>query len=344
MAAALPLFVAAPARAGTYDVVACHVDGAQATNLAWTREPYNSAGKAAPALANFVVNGSDPVKCAPAVGAQFSTAGAKRSVKVDDGAAWTFRAPAGTIVRRVQIWRHGTARASTDDPNTAHVENGWWNVVARAGDGPGGRVVLSGEICSGALPAPTYCATGGAFAAGSSVTLDIGEPVVAWGVQCAGTAITSWCFTGDGTTFHARFDLQAARVTVEDLVAPELAPDLPAGGARRPGDPIAASATDSAGIRSLRVLVDGVERFTDRQDCDYRRPAPCSTSAAHTYDLSGVADGLHTITTVAEDAATNLTRLDRTVVVDSTPPVIDRVPVKGRTISASVADATSGVA
>ena len=71
-------------------------------------------------------------------GVNLGTAAAKRTVKVDDGAGWTFRAPAGTTIRRVEIGRNTAARASTDDAATPAAENGWWNVIARAGDAPGG--------------------------------------------------------------------------------------------------------------------------------------------------------------------------------------------------------------
>jgi hypothetical protein len=154
--------------------------------------------------------------------------------------------------------------------------------------------------------------------------------------------VNSLCFTGDGTSNHAGFDLQAARVSVEDLVAPEIvaAPDS---GFHRPAVPIAVSATDSAGVRSLRVLVDNVERVAERRTCDYRLTVPCPTSASTPFDLVGILDGRHTITTIAEDAASNITRIERTVDLDGTPPVVTRVPVSGRTISALISDASSGV-
>jgi hypothetical protein len=50
------------------------------------------------------------------------------------------------------------------------------------------------------------------------------------------------------------------------------------------------------------------------------------------------------VTLIAEDAASNVSRTDRTVDLDGTPPAVDRVPVSGRTIAALVSDASSGVA
>jgi hypothetical protein len=156
--------------------------------------------------------------------------------------------------------------------------------------------------------------------------------------------VNSLCFTSDGANNHAGLDLQAARVSVEDLVAPEIAGAPADTGFRRPGDSIPVSATDSAGVSSLRVLVDGTERVAERRTCDYRLPAPCPASASTPFNLVGVPDGRHTITAIAEDAASNVTRTERTVDLDGTAPVITRVPVSGRKISAPVSDASSGVA
>ena len=113
-------------------------------------------------------------------------------MKVGDGAGWTFRAPAGTTIRRVEIGRNTAARASTDDAATPAAENGWWNVIARAGSGPGGQRVITPETCVGNTPrtAPHRPQ------APDVVAYDVGEPVVSWGLQCAGPTVNSLCFTG----------------------------------------------------------------------------------------------------------------------------------------------------
>jgi hypothetical protein len=92
------------------------------------------------------------------------------------------------------------------------------------------------------------------------------------------------------------------------------------------------------------VLVDGAERISQAFSCDYHLAAPCPTPAAQPYNLTGLADGRHTLTTIVEDSAGNITRSDRTVDLDGTAPVVSRVPVSGRTISAPASDASSGVA
>ena len=89
----------------------------------------------------------------------------------------------GPPIRRVEIGRNTAARASTDDAATPAAENGWWNVIARAGSGPGGQRVITPETCVGNTA--TYCTTPAAGTP-SVVSYDIGEPVVSWGLQCAG--------------------------------------------------------------------------------------------------------------------------------------------------------------
>ena len=133
-------------------------------------------------------------------------------------------------------------------------------------------------------------------------------------------------------------------MTVDDPVSPAAASGLPGDGIRRTNETFTATASDSAGVRSLRVLVDGVARVDDRYECDYRFAAPCAADRSHAFDLAGVTDGRHTVTTIAEDAASNVTRIEQVIDVDGTAPVVDRVPVSGRTVSVLVSDAGSGLA
>jgi hypothetical protein len=336
------------ASAGTYDVVSCHAPGAEMRNLAWTFETFNATDKPAPPASRFVLNPASPDACESPIGVSITSQAAKQTVMVDDGAAWVFRAPAGTTVKRMQVWRNTATAASVDDAGTGGVENGWWTLYARAGDRIAGQVVLAAETCPGNAPtAPdtVYCRRGGAnFPATVPVTYDVGRPVVSWSVQCTGPATTSLCFTGNGSGRHAHLHLQGAVVTVDDPVAPAVDPGLPADGVRRTNESFTATAADSAGIRSLRVLVDGVARVDEQYACDFRRPAPCPTSAAKGFDLAGLPDGRHTLTTIAEDAASNVSRSERSIEVDGTPPVIDRVPVTGRRVSVLVSDVGSGIA
>lgn len=343
----------ASARAGTYDVVSCAAPGGDGVNRAWTLEGYNTAGKGLPEAGSFAVFPGNET-CLPASGLSVSgTAGpGRKTVKPEDGAAWTFRAPAGTTVRRVKVWRYTAAATSVDDAGTPPVEDGIWAVIARVGTDAGGATVLPGETCSGATPSPMqgiYCRTGEAtFNPNAGVTYDnIGQPVVSWGIQCTqrpGVQTPSYCFTGDSTSSYAGLELRGADVTVEDLAAPDVSATGLGDGWLQPGAARTLVASDVTGIRQVRVLVDGVERVSERYDCDYHLPAPCAASRSRGFDLAGVTDGRHTITLIADDAASNTARIDRPVDLDGTPPTVSEVPVSGRTITALVSDAGAGVA
>ena len=214
VAVLLTVLSVAPARAGTYDVVSCNEPGANGENRSWTFEPYSAAGLAPPAASTFVV-GYGPVACSPLYGISIATPAEKRAVRAGDGASWTFRAPEGTAVRQVVIRRNTAARASTDDPGTAPVENGVWSVMARTP-----TRVIDAETCRGSSPT-VPCRTGsGVFPNVPAVTYEIGEAFVRWGVECQSAP----CFTGTGAAGenHAGLDLQAARVTIDDPVAPVL--------------------------------------------------------------------------------------------------------------------------
>ena len=114
VAAVFTVLTVADARAGTYDVVSC--GAAASENLAWAFE--SSAPDA------FAV-GYGPRACSPLYGVSLSTLIDPHGVRAGDFAAWTFRAPAGTLVRGVQVWRHTATQPAAD--------GSVWNVTARAG-------------------------------------------------------------------------------------------------------------------------------------------------------------------------------------------------------------------
>ena len=216
-------------------------------------------------------------------------------------------------------------RGGADDPATGPVENGYWTAFARGGDSVAGRLVLGGETCAGNAPtAPdtVWCRRGNlAYPSSSSVTYDVNEPVVSWAVQCVGPTPASVCFTGDGAATNAHLHLQSAVVTVDDPVAPATASGLPGDGVRRTNEIFTASATDSAGVRSLRVLVDGVARVDDHYELRLPlRRALRRRPRSRDFDLAGVPDGRHTVTTIAEDAASNVTRTEQDRSTSTAPP------------------------
>ena len=142
----------------------------------------------------------------------------------------------------------------------------------------------------------------------------IAAPTVRWGVECE----SAQCTTGNGTGNFAGVDLHAARVTVEDPVAPALET---VGEVVRPGQ-LTVAARDSAGVRSLQAVVDGAaQRLVDAR---VRLPARGALSGAG----GGVAHarrGAPHGALRAEDAAGNPAAVERAVVADGTAPVLERV-------------------
>lgn len=339
----LSLLAVPAARAGTYDVVACNAPGAEARNASWTLEPYNALGRPAPDASAFAVI-TGPDVCDPTSGIGFTTLTERRVLKLGDGAAWTFRAPTGTTVKRMQLWRNSATRVS----GSSAPENGWWTMFLRAGDGPAGKVVFGNETCPGNVPgADGYCRRGGAgFSPATLVAYDVGEPVVSLALECSGATPATLCATGTGAAGgnHGGLQMQGAVMTIDDPVAPVVSAALPDAGYGRQSTPLVLDASDSSGIRAVKVLVDGVERVGERYECDFRKPSPCPVTAARAFDLTGVADGRHAITLLAEDAASNITRIERVVELDGTAPAVEKVPVSGRKVTVHVSDALSGVA
>ena len=79
--------------------------------------------------------------------------------------------------------------------------------------------------------------------------------------------------------------------------------------------------------------------------CDFTRPVPCANVAGARLGLgtAELADGAHTVTVAAQDAAGNPASIARSVQVDfHAPTVIAALPRRGR-VSASVVDGASGV-
>jgi hypothetical protein len=169
-----------------------------------------------------------------------------------------------------------------------------------------------------------------------------GLPVVSWGVECAASPP---CATSTSGSVNAGLDLQGARVTVSDPTPPAPAAGGPllAGGWRRSGEPVVLGASDTSGVRSLALVMDGATRGALTERCDPRRRAPCPVNAATTFSPGALADGAHTATLLATDTADNVARDDQPVLVDGSPPQAGLPAVDGRRLKVAVSDAVSGV-
>ncbi|MCU1675507.1 MAG: hypothetical protein JWM93_265 [Frankiales bacterium] len=81
-------------------------------------------------------------------------------------------------------------------------------------------------------------------------------------------------------------------------------------------------ANDGSGIRETSIQIDGREIAHTNNPCDYTRRAPCpQASVNEPFSTAGFgADGDHTLTLVAYDAAGNPSSASRVVHVDNSPP------------------------
>jgi len=84
---------------------------------------------------------------------------------------------------------------------------------------------------------------------------------------------------------------------------------------------LAFSSTDNVGVRSARLLVDGVEKARRDLACDYSRAVPCPTAVDETlgFDSTTLPDGSHVAQLVVRDAAGNESTYDKAIQVSNGP-------------------------
>ena len=263
--------------------------------------------------------------------------------------AWVFRAPAGheRQARADLAQRRHAAAASTTPPRAPSR-----TAAGRSSPAPAtgrGAVVLLAPRPARATPRPRPTPSGAAegqrLPRHVPVTYDIGEPVVSWGMQCVGPDPgLALLHRRRRRRPHAACTCRPAVVTVDDPVPPCCRP-RPARGrcaAHERDLHRRAHATRPACARCA-CWSTASPASTRRYPCDYRLAAPCAGARSRDFDLVGVPDGRHTVTTIAEDAASNVTRTEQVIDVDGTAPVIDRVPVERAHASpCSCRDAGSG--
>jgi len=340
LAAALALFAPAGARAGTYDVVSCRAPGSDGINRAWVAG-YGAFPNPDPQPSQFDVLQECP-------GARsFLLARSRAQDGIDafwlHSAYFRFDAPPRTSISRIRIWRHGqTVRADGADGGAEE-----WDVFAQTDDGN-----LSFEGC--AVPAGQALCDVGAredlngtgLSNTSAATYDIDSAWAAWGVVCSPSGFKS-CATANASGYpYASFNLWGSIVTIRDDVKPAIAASggLWDDGWRRPTEALGYQASDTAGLRSVRLRIGSATAIANG-DCDYHRPAPCPSRLAGTIRLNAPPpDGSHPAIVAALDAAGNETSAARTVKIDGNAPRVDLRPPRRRTIVVGAKDRASGFA
>ena len=326
-----------PAFAGTYDVVSCGAPGAGGINRAWRPEASGFPPNVAPDPSSYVISDQCPAQlliqtAPPPANAPFLT-----------GGNWILDAPAGTRITRLETWRFG-AKLRTGATNP---EGDPWRIFARD---RGAQIIggVFGETCT-APEGSIGCSFGSdtGISAASHATYPINVDRISYAISCENY---SGCprYYDDGTNRAAIATIKVfgTRVTITDNVRPGLRVGgaLTAAGWRRPGDVLTADATDSAGVRAVRLELAGRARRLTRS-CDFRLTAPCPTRNLSNLRVpDGTPDGTHAARIVAEDTAGNETATARTISVDGTVPRVKLLRARGRKIVLAVNDDASGLA
>lgn len=349
--------VAPGASAGTYEVVSCGAPGAGGVNLAWTPEFTSFTN---PNNGQYFAPEPERYDLVDYCGASKPGLEARPKETLGDngflrGAQWRFDAPAGTRLTRLTVWRFGVKlRTAQNDPD-ANVEGDQgdpWEIAGiEANANPiGGRL---GETCD-APQGSGGCSFGSdsGVTDAARVTYPLNTSFIAYRVICGNLSGCPRAVddpnTAEPPAAIARMKVFAASVTVTDDTAPAVKAGGPlfADGLRTAADPVSVEASDSTGIRAVRLEVDGSIVKRETLACDLRRRAPCPGSDTRDLSLAGfpLSDGEHSVAVVAEDASGNEARAEKRIRVDANGPRIAIDRLSGKRIAATVTDAGSGVA
>src|SRR6267378_1740967 len=190
----------------------------------------------------------------------------------------------------------------------------------------------------------TYSTTSSTMALGGTASDNVGVTQVTWANNRGGsgtaTGTTSWTASGIALQPGANVLTITARdaagnngtatltATMTDTTAPTVALTAPAAGTLRGTVSITATASDNVGVAGVQFRVDGANLGAERT------AAPYSIS----WTTTTAANGSHTLTAIARDAASNSTTSTAVIVTvsnDTTPPVISAVSASGISSSAA---------
>ena len=317
------------ARAGSYDVVSCSVDGAFLANNAWA--PANNPGdNPASQTDTSCSKPGDPIAVSLAPNTAYGN---------DTWAALRLSAPAQTTITNYKLSiRHywfapplpnyptertyslaelgevifsGAGLVAQVDQDALSGEGHWYGYrgAHQSGFADTGVFTVSRANSDRALAAPS---TGSMTLAAGCFTDD--------GSGCSlGT-------DGAGNVGAALLELYGSRVTITDTTAPALTGPTAGAGLRAPGtrsgdEPLTFSASDNTGIRRAEIVdvtdaddpqVVAAEDYATTQSaqkgkCDYTRTKPCPDLKAETIVASPAIAGRRTLLLRVTDSAGNQT-------------------------------------
>ena len=219
------------------------------------------------------------------------------SENIPDGsrAGWTFTAPAGTTIRAISYYRSLSAY------NDQNISAGLYSADGTALE----ECRIPWPFVP---PASIYCDKTNNQVPVTFSGLNTSSLFL--GIKCELVTGGIACITG-GTIHAAKADLYSARVTLSENVAPTLtnvAGPAWGGGTVTGTVPVTFAASDASGIRQQLVRSETGQTVTSATNpCDFTLAQPCpqQPSGSLNIDTRRVADGAHTFSLVAVDAAGN---------------------------------------
>jgi hypothetical protein len=309
------------ARAGSYDVVSCSVDGAFYPNNAWgvSSQP---AGDARYVTDTDCAQPGDPLAARLASGNAFAPS---------TFAGLRLNAPSGARITNYEVVLHHYWYAPGPPDETTYE-------LVSFGDGFFSGAGQFDPAVQAAIDADGHHWYG-LRAPGSSGAADTGVVTRTWSdssiSRTAGSAsymtISAGCWAGSGgctlgATAGVFLELYGSRVTIADTTAPALTGPTAGAGLRAPGtrsgdEPLTFSASDNTGIRRAEIVdvtdaddpqVVAAEDYATTQSaqkgkCDYTRTKPCPDLRAETIAASPAIAGRRTLLLRVTDSAGNQT-------------------------------------
>lgn len=314
------LILPASAQAGSFEVLSCLDSPTGTVNNAW-----QNMGASSPAL--FTSQHCAPNMTFDPGPNVSSVSGLSAAVTINadppagSEAFWRLTAPPGAQITQIAYRRY-----------TGKVDMEHHQPFLRTNTGQ----VIDGA-CTITMPLGYWCHVGDHRTSGSNLSLPTTRATIGglsasrleFGVRCAAVNV---CL--GGALLHTSWaSIYASKVTITENTVPSLSVDASHGAWAAQGwlkgsqEVRVAGATDTVGIKRLRVLVDGQVVATDNRSCDYTYTVPCSSAGPVTIpvDLSSVPEGQRTLTVQATDAAENTTQQSTTISVDATPPAAPQV-------------------
>jgi hypothetical protein len=314
LAVAAVLVAAGPASAGSYTVYSCGGPAGGANNL--------FRGQADGGMAAYYANcPANPYAASDDMGLEARAVRSNGSVGWLGGAYLIMDAPGGATISGLH---------ADVNMNRAYSGSPYWSlgVVGFGTDGDRGINTNGGMAWGCAAPSGfSQC-----FAA-QHIDVGIGKPSVRFEARCGAPNFGS-CSTMAVNPSVAYISAWNISVDVSDGTAPSIGSisgGLASGVWQRGTQSINWSSSDNVGIRSASLYVDGSQRTSWNNSCDYTQVVPCGQlpNGSFSFDTDALADGSHAVALYVTDTAGNSNSWSNTIYVDHTAPVPPSVTASG---------------